>query len=234
MLIPARRTGAGSGSPASQLFSVVGGDYISPLITSPRALQTLNVQLGSYAHFAGYDQLKALAIKRSTPHFAELVNVTRFCGELLPMLAVQYVLDGRKQVETGRIYLSESYWRRVLGSAPGVVGEAIQLGGESYTVAGVVRASAAFLGETDMWVPICSRGIYGTMTALRVVGALVPGQDWRAGEKEIARLLRAEVVNEQVTELDKVRLLPVERKLVFYPAAAEVKLPTIRRGRPAA
>jgi hypothetical protein len=216
-LIPVRRHNS-IDSAASRLFSVVGQDFMSPLITSPRALQTLNTQLASFARFAGYDQLAAVVSAGPAPHLAK---VTRFCGGLLSMLEAQYVADGRRAVSGPRVFVSEEYSRRIFGSPAKALGRAMQLGGESYRVGAVVRVSPNALGETDVWVPICSRGPYGSMTALRVLGALAQGQNWSDGEKRIASLMGGDILRDQVAEPDIARLLPLDRKVVFYPASVD-------------
>jgi len=216
LVVPARR--AGSTPQASDLFSVVGGDYMSPLIGSPRALQRLNAELGGSGRFAGYDQLTVLVSSHTAPH---LVNVTRYCGDLLSMLAVEYLEDGRARVEGHRVFVSETYWRSVLEAASDIVGTAVELGGETYRIAGIVRANSVLPLESDFWVPICSRTSYGTMTSMRVVGTLLAGKDWRDSEKLLRKLIHTNPLSEQLVELDAVRFLPVDRKLVLDSPALE-------------
>jgi hypothetical protein len=226
MLLPIWTTCPAS-NPGKQLFSVVGGDYISPLIVSPRALQALNSRMGDYCRIAGYDQLQGMPYwrgKRESGSDFEIANVTRYSGDLLSMLGAKFVVDGRSDIQTRRIYLAEEFWKANFNPGAPIIGQGIQLGGEQYEVAGVIRTDDSAIGETDIWVPICSRGPYGTMTALRVIGELNPGQDWRAGEKELASLMGIETIQEQVVELDTVRLLPIERRIYFYAAGPERKI----------
>src|SRR6188768_1064131 len=42
------------------IFTVVGSDYVSPLIASPRGIQTLNARMSPFARFVGYDQIHSL------------------------------------------------------------------------------------------------------------------------------------------------------------------------------
>jgi hypothetical protein len=180
-------------------------------------LQKLNAKLGLAARFAGYDQLTVLLDSGHSPRFA---TVTRYCGDLLGLLSAEYLLDGRAAAGGNRVFVGESYWRKSLGANPDVVGRVQELNGEEYRIAGVVRANPAMVGESDFWVPVCSRSVYGGMTALRVVGALRPGEDCRRIEKSITRLVRREAA-EGFLEAESVRLLPIERKLVLYPASPE-------------
>lgn len=49
------------------------------------------------------------------------------------------------------VVLAESYWRNRFGADPEIVGEAIQLDGDSYTVVGVVPDAAQLIGRANLW-----------------------------------------------------------------------------------
>ena len=51
------------------------------------------------------------------------------------------------------VLLSEPFWRRSLGGDPEVVGQAIDLDGEPFTVVGVLPATADYPAESSLWVP---------------------------------------------------------------------------------
>src|SRR6185436_14420758 len=61
-LIPAPHNRAIQGN----IFTVVGSDYVSPLISSPRGIQTLNARLSSFARCVGYDQIHTFVDTGST------------------------------------------------------------------------------------------------------------------------------------------------------------------------
>jgi len=57
---------------------------------------------------------------------------------------------GRNQV----VVLDEGLWRRRFGADPGIVGRAIRLNEQSYTVVGVVPAALHFLAQIELWTPL--------------------------------------------------------------------------------
>ena len=74
------------------------------------------------------------------------------------------------------VVLSSGTWQRRFGSDPSVVGKAIALGGESYTVIGVIASDFAFDPPPDLYLPFqadpdsTNQGHY-----FRVAGRLKPG-----------------------------------------------------------
>ena len=50
--------------------------------------------------------------------------------------------------------LSYGIWTRVFGSDPGIVGQAIRLRGEPYTVVGVMPNGFTSGAPTDVWTPL--------------------------------------------------------------------------------
>jgi putative ABC transport system permease protein len=97
------------------------------------------------------------------------------------------------------VVLSDGLWRR-LGSDPNLVGQAIRLNGESYTVIGVmppVAYDGPFIGWGDLWVP----------WALDESSVRVTPNGWR-GFRVVARLGRDVGLDE--AEADIVR---IERQL---------------------
>jgi hypothetical protein len=194
------------------VFTVVGNDYVSPLITSPRGIQTLNARLGSFARFVGYDQISTLVDTGST---RQLATVTRYSGEILSVLNAEFVLRDKPGAIDHALYISEEFWKRVLGGIPDVLGLSLQAGGELYQIAGVVRKSPiTMLDDTEVWIPFSSRGPYGEATLLRVFGELCPGVDWKSGEKNLDSLVQSQFVQDQIVETGTVHLLPLDRKMI--------------------
>src|SRR5262245_4692940 len=104
VLIPGPHRSAGG--PDGQLFTVVGGDYVSPFISSPRGVQTLNARMNAYARFAGYDQIRTIV------HFGaarEVANVTRYCGDIFNLLGVDFVLREPPGMESRPAFISEAF-----------------------------------------------------------------------------------------------------------------------------
>jgi hypothetical protein len=208
-IIPAPHHDAGQG----QIFSVVGSDFSSPLISSPRGIQALNALMGSGAWFAGYDQIHSLVSAGST---REMAVVTRYSGDIFSLLGAEFVVRAKAGMVERPIVISEEFWNRMLGGTPDVLGRTVEACGERFRIAGVMRSSM-LLGETEVWIPLSTRGEFGTVTALRVVGQLQPGMNWKEGEKQLERLIESDPVKEQVfEEFGSVRLLPVDRRMMIY------------------
>jgi putative ABC transport system permease protein len=103
---------------------------------------------------------------------------------------------GREHV----VMLTEGLWRSQFGSDPAVIGRAIQLDAEPYTVVGVLPAELrlpldyASRSETAIWVPLAlgpndpqARGNHG----LNALGRLRPGASIGQAQAEIDTITRA-------------------------------------------
>ncbi len=76
------------------------------------------------------------------------------------------------------VVLADSLWRRRFGADPGVIGRAITLDDESYTVVGVMPPGFAHPQRTEMWTPLVLEGATATNARarfVRMVGRLKPG-----------------------------------------------------------
>ncbi len=203
---PHYRTVAGS------IFTVVASDYVSPLICSPRGVQSLNSRLSSLARFVGYDQIHTFVDTGST---RQLAIVTRYSGDIFSVLNAQFVLRDKPGSLDRPVYVSEAFWKRVLGGTPDVLGLSFEASGELYQIAGVVRSKGtALLEDTEVWIPFSSRGPYGEATLFRVFGELCQGADWKTGEKDLSSLINMEVIKEQMVDPGTVHLLPLDRKMI--------------------
>lgn len=97
---------------------------------------------------------------------AERVSAARVSYNLFPLLGVQPVLgrDFTRREDAGAApvaLLSYGLWQRRFGGNPGIVGQAIQLDGKSYTVVGVMPRALAFpplglegMQPAQLWVPM--------------------------------------------------------------------------------
>jgi hypothetical protein len=54
----------------------------------------------------------------------------------------------------GVVVLSDALWRRQFGGDPEIVGKAITLGNQSYTVIGVANRHFALDAKADAWIPL--------------------------------------------------------------------------------
>ncbi|MGZ6126297.1 MAG: ABC transporter permease, partial [Myxococcales bacterium] len=106
-------------------------------------------------------------------------------AELLPLTGVQPLLGRFYTEEEDRpgaprtVVLTHGLWQRRFGADPQIVGKAIQLSGESYTVVGVLPQEFRFLSGADLFVPLAlfadryqDRGIH---PGIYVYGRMKPG-----------------------------------------------------------
>jgi predicted permease len=88
------------------------------------------------------------------------VTVNQVSAELLPMLGVKPMLGraftsdednpGREHVAV----LDYAFWKSQMAGDASIVGQNIQLNGETSTVIGVLPQGFSFAGDTNMWVPL--------------------------------------------------------------------------------
>src|SRR5437763_441235 len=131
----------------------------------------------------------------------ERLEGRRVSANLFDLLGVRPIL-GRNLVPdedkpgTKVALLSESLWRRRFGSDPGVIGRALALNGESYTVVGVlpnsVRLPSFGNWRDQIWVPLAfsaeeaaSRGNH----YLEVIGRMKPGVNLEQARAEMATIM---------------------------------------------
>ncbi len=83
--------------------------------------------------------------------------------------------DERRQANV--VVLSDSFWRARFGGDPSIVGRAIRLDGEPYTVVGVVPDEARLIGDSSIWALRSYRPRPALRGAhfLKVVARLKPG-----------------------------------------------------------
>ena len=106
-------------------------------------------------------------------------------AELLPLTGVQPVLGRFYSEEEDKpgaprtVVLAHGLWQRRFGGDPAIIGKAIQLSGESYTVVGVLPRDFRFLSGGDLFVPL---GLFadryqdrGTHPGIYVFGRMKPG-----------------------------------------------------------
>src|SRR3954471_6214752 len=112
-----------------------------------------------------------------------------------PIVGRNFVPDEDKP-GTRVALLNESLWRRRFGSDPGVIGRALALNGESYTVVGVlpntVRLPAFGNWRDQVWVPLAfpaeeaaSRGNH----FLEIIGRMKPGVSLDQARAEMATIM---------------------------------------------
>ena len=131
---------------------------------------------------------------------AETVKALRVSPNLFPMLGVQPLLGrffATDEDQTGKehvVILSYGLWQRRFGSDSYIVGRAITLQGQPFTVAGVMPAGFQFapfwVTKAELWVPLAlgqrapSRGI----NSLRAFARLKPGVSVEQARSEMTTI----------------------------------------------
>jgi putative ABC transport system permease protein len=129
----------------------------------------------------GAERIKAL---RVSPETLRLLGVAPIAGRLLA--------DGAAEgAERRTVVLGHGLWQRQFGGAPDVVGRAVRLDGEPYTVVGVMPPDFAFAPfwatEAQLWAPLPLDGRRDSRggNSLRVFARLAPGVDAAAAQADV-------------------------------------------------
>ena len=137
------------------------------------------------------------------------------CLKALPVLGRTFVASDMGPGKDRVVVLGNAYWRRRFGADPQIVGQSIQLNGESHTVIGVLgqdfRALLPFIRPNeDLWVPV-SRDYQGNRrwSTVTVFGRLKSGISQQQAQFEmnaISERLEAEGRKFQGRGVNLVRL----------------------------
>jgi putative ABC transport system permease protein len=117
----------------------------------------------------------------------ESVVAYRFSGNFFGILGVPARLGrtiGPEDARPGHekvVVLADSLWRRRFASDPGVIGRAITIDGDSYTVVGVMPPGFAHPPRVELWAPLVregaeTAGLLGPRVA-RLEPAATPGYE---------------------------------------------------------
>jgi putative ABC transport system permease protein len=137
---------------------------------------------------------KATLLGEGTP---EQVQATMASHELFPTMGIG-LFEGRAysaDEERGKQHvalISESLWRRKFGAFPHMVGRAIRIDKEDFTVIGIVRQRDAFPVWADLWIPLSliDPGLQQTRRfhPLEVVGRLQAGVSVEQAQAEMTAI----------------------------------------------
>ena len=212
-------------STARNLFTITERDYFSPLLSTAKAVTVLNCAAQQVAHFAGYDDFST---RVDINNKVQLVTVTRYSGGLFSVLNIQFLQVESHSNGAPVIYISESFWERAFARDQDIVGTSLKLHKVTYRIAGVTRDSAGLLAETDIWIPVSGRGPYGSMSCMRIVGALRTGIDWRNAQSELAKCFSQYLQDQAWNQSPGARLLPLESSIYFREFVPAMASTTVR------
>jgi hypothetical protein len=219
LLVPRPREIQNFGSAASNLFTLVEGDYINPLLSSAKEVTVLNCAAEKVARFAGYDDFSTRIDINEKPYVA---NITRYNGNLLALLNIRFRLVEPVPSREPVLYISESFWDRVFARNEQILGTIVKLHNTAYRIAGVTSESSGMLANTDIWLPISGRGPIASSSSMRMVGALQPGTDWATAQSHLVTCFREFLKDHSYSHAPGARLLPVETSISFRDSAPSI------------
>jgi predicted permease len=87
------------------------------------------------------------------------------------------------------VIISHGLWKRYFSGDPGVIGRAILLRGEPYTIVGVMPAGFEWQDQADLWTALrpSTKG-EGSGTNYEMIARLRPGVSWQQAQAELALL----------------------------------------------
>jgi putative ABC transport system permease protein len=126
----------------------------------------------------------------------ERVPGARVTASLFPLLGLRTVV-GRgfrpAEEDAGKVViLSHGLWRRRFGGDPSVVGRAVTVNGEPYTVVGVMQPGIRFPETAEMWLPLepGEAKDHREWRMYGVIGRLKPGVTVAGAQASVAAITR--------------------------------------------
>jgi len=148
----------------------------------------------SFSHVTTYDMLGS-GFNLAGEGRPERIVGSRVSREFLSVLEARPALGRDFLAEEDRpgarrvALLSDGLFRRRFGGDPGIVGRALRLNGESYTVVGVMPPGFRFPSRAELWTPLqIDPASVEKANYLEVVGRLRPGVSAAAASAEITVL----------------------------------------------
>jgi hypothetical protein len=194
------------------VFTLVEGDYMSPLFSSATTIHILNSVANDVAQFAGFDDFSA---RVKVNDAVQVVNITRFSGPLLSILDLQFALRDTTNRSGGAAYISESFWKTNFAARTDILGIEIVVHDMRYRIAGVIRDFDGLLSKTVFWISVNSRSPLATLNSMKIVGALNQGSDWNAAQEKIAQAFDQPLIDQVYAEAKGAKLLPITRGINF-------------------
>jgi hypothetical protein len=225
LLVPSKEQLKAGVAMDRSIFTLVEGDYMSPLLSCATTIHILNSVANDVAQFAGFDDFCA---RVKVNDAMQLANVTRFSGYLLSILGLEFALRDTTNRSGLPIYISETFWKTNFGARKDILGTEIFMHEMRYRVAGVIRDFKGLLSKTDLWIPVSSRSPLATLNSMKIVGALNDGSDWNAAQEKIADAFDQPTIDQVYAEAKGAKLLPIARGINFAEESAIAAHPASR------
>ena len=223
LLLPGAGSNLNSSPALAPTFTLVEEDLASPFFSSATEIDTLNGAARQIARFAGYDDFFT---RFEWEESVSVVNVTRFCGDLLSILQIDLAVRETDHNNEPFIYISERLWNFAFARRLDILGRTVKVYQTSYRIAGVTRSYSGLLEQTDVWMPINSRSQMATVTSMRILGCLRAGADWKTAQEKLTALSGLSFEKLAVFT-GGARLLPVNHRIHFEQEI--VSLATLRQ-----
>jgi len=127
-------------------FSVSPPNYLD-WAKQTKSWQYLAAYSGAQVNLTGEGEPQRLVSVKATAHYFDVYQIK-------PVLGRTFIPEEDAPGKDHVVVLSHAFWQRVFGSEPNVLGRAIQLNGEPYTVIGVAPPHFGEASKVDTWVPM--------------------------------------------------------------------------------
>ncbi|HEV7516827.1 MAG TPA: ABC transporter permease, partial [Thermoanaerobaculia bacterium] len=153
----------------------------------------------------------------------ERIVGSRVSQELLPLLGVRPALGRTFLAEEDRpgarpvVILSHGLWARRFGADRAILGRAVHLNGQSYTVVGIMPGAFHFPARAELWTPLqIDPNSRDKANYLQVIGRLRPGVSRERATAEmavVAKQLAAAAPDLMVDPRESVAVVPLREQL---------------------
>ena len=198
----------------TNLAQGIGGSNASyPNLTDWKARSQMFADIAGFApttlNLGGVEEPERLAGGMITPNYFSLLGIAPISGR---SFTAEETRPGNDRVTL----VSEGLWKRRFGADAGLVGRAIRLNAEAYTVVGIVPTDA-LRQRVDLWVPLATTATVQRRSNhfITTIGRLKPGFSTILAEAELNQI--AETLALEYPETNKewrVGLTPLQEEVV--------------------
>jgi putative ABC transport system permease protein len=167
-------------------------------VVAPANFVAWREQAKSFESMAAFGERRVIV---GTGEGSESLIERMASATLLPMLGVQavagrtFTLDEDEPGAPNTAMLSFGLWQRRYGGRADIIGSSIQIGGQPYTVVGVLPRDFRFFEPADVWVtfrfPPETRTTRGR--SLHAIARLKPGVTLEEAQREMAALAQRQI-----------------------------------------
>ena len=165
------------------------------------------VGIGQGVNFVAGDQPSFVKQQRVSAGYFRVLGV-------LPELGRPFTEDEDRVNGPAVTVLSHSLWTRAFNADPAIVGRAVMLRGEPYTVVGVMPAPFYSENPVDLWTPVrpCAR-CEGGGENYTIVARLKDGVSWPQADGQVGATTQAVVADRYKKDTGHVaiRIVPLQR-----------------------